>query len=135
MSGLFFYSVSGCSSGDTVQYVQSDFELVVDSVYAILFAGNVAGGCYTIVEEVDSEGTFNSISSASLIGSCEECGTFTESPVNSGNYSYEWCDSCDNGSTKTSTELPHPIAISQDGLKEIIQITSVTIGGPNGLNY
>lgn len=58
----------------------------------------------------------------------------SDSVVNSGSYLYVWCDSCDNGATKTSTALPHPIAISQDGLNEIIQTTSVTIGGPNGLN-
>lgn len=133
----FTYLISGCSSGSTTAYTVSDtIELIVGEVYALTFAGDSPSGCYTVISEHTGEEdrTGPVFISASLQTGCEDCGTFTESPQYSGSYTYEWCDSCD-GAAKTGTTVPHPIAISQDGLKEIIQLTSVTIGGPNGLNY
>lgn len=133
----FTYLISGCSSGSTTAYTSSlSIELTVGEVYALTFAGDLPSGCYTVISEHTGEAVSADLSftSASLQTGCEDCGTFTESPQYSGSYTYEWCDSCD-GAAKTGTTVPHPIAISQDGLKEIIQLTSVTIGGPNGLNY
>jgi len=134
----FIYLISGCSSGSTSAYTSSmTIELTVGEVYALIFAGDFPNpGCYTVISEHTGEsGILPSVyETASLQTSCETCLGFTESPQYSGSYEYEWCDSCD-GVSKTGTTVPHPIAISQDGLTEIIQLTSVTIGGPNGLNY
>lgn len=131
------YLISGCSSGSTTAYTTTDIaELIVGEVYALIFTDGIPSGCFTVLSEYTSEGEVSStnIKTSILQTGCNDCETFIESPINSGSYTYVWCDSCDNGSTKTEESVSHPIAISQDGFKEIIQITSVTIGGPNGLN-
>lgn len=55
-----------------------------------------------------------------------------DEPISAGTYNYTINDcSCSGSTIKYS---PHPISVEPVTNREIIQLTSITIGGPNGLN-
>lgn len=55
--------------------------------------------------------------------------------MSSGTYDYRVCVSCiDNGNEiRNSVSVPHPVMINNNG-DSVTQLTSVTLGGVNGLN-
>jgi len=57
------------------------------------------------------------------------------STLSSGTYDYKVCVKCVSGGTETVREVvvPHPVMMDGSG-NTIVQLTSVTLGGFNGLN-
>jgi hypothetical protein len=51
--------------------------------------------------------------------------------LSAGTYNYEDCINCSG--TITTAPLPHPIYSNEQGIA-VVQLTAVTLGGPNGLN-
>lgn len=55
-----------------------------------------------------------------------------DEPLSAGTYNYIIENCKCSGDTKTYS--PHPVYTDARTNREIIQITAITIGGPNGLN-
>ena len=140
MEEFFYYSISSCTeSGVTHNIDTLNYELTVDSVYYIVFNGDILPGCFTVTEEFSGNpGSSINIFSSDLYTDCVSCTTSPENPppVSAGT-PYYVCVVCPDGTsgyTYTSVEPPHPVASNNQGDRSIIQMGAVVIGGPNGLN-
>lgn len=117
-----------CSLGGVITFIADDTVIITNPINRIYQLGD--GTCITLTA---SGATTTLLANKGVFygpyTSCTQCIT----PVNSAGITSISCDSCDNTSGVTITQLPHAIYTNAFN-RAISQNNAVTIGGPNGLN-